>query len=207
MILFFANRCQSRCSSHLNLVLASSSPYRRELLQRLQIAFQICAPELDESPAANEIPERTASRLAQEKARAIAPRFADSLIIGCDQVASLDGKLLNKPGTRENACRQLRLMRGRKVSFHTAVALHNSATGKIQMALVPTLVLFRNLSDEQIESYVSKEQAYDCAGSAKVEGLGIALVEKIETEDSTALIGLPLIALTGMLLHEGVAVI
>lgn len=191
----------------MNLVLASSSRYRRELLQRLQIEFQVCAPEVDESPAANEIPERTASRLAQEKARAVASRFPNSLIIGGDQVATLDGKLLSKPGTKENAHKQLRLMRGRKVSFHTAVALHNSASGKTQVTLVPTVVLFRQLSDEQIESYLSKEPAFDCVGSAKVEGLGIALVERMETMDTTALIGLPLIALTDMLFTEGVAVL
>ncbi len=191
----------------MNLVLASSSRYRRELLQRLQIEFAVCAPEVDESPAVNEIPERTASRLAQEKARAVALRFPNSLIIGSDQVATLDGKLLGKPETRENAHKQLHLVRGRTVSFQTAVALHNSATGKTQMTLVPTLVTFRSLSNEQIESYLSKERAYDCVGSAKIEGLGIALVEKIETEDTTALIGLPLIALTDMLLQEGLSVL
>ncbi|MGH8727068.1 MAG: Maf family nucleotide pyrophosphatase [Burkholderiales bacterium] len=191
----------------MKLVLASSSPYRRELLQRLRLEFEVCAPDVDETPATNEIPERTASRLAQEKARAVSARFSDSLIIGSDQIATLDGKLLAKPGTRENASKQLRLLRGRKASFQTAVALHNSFTGKTQMALVPTLVVFRHLSDEQIESYLSKEPAYDCVGSGKIEGLGIALVEKIETEDPTALIGLPLIALTGMLLDEGVTVL
>lgn len=191
----------------MQLVLASSSPYRRELLSRLQIAFEVCAPDIDEAPAPNEIPERTASRLAQEKARAVASRFPNSLIVGSDQVATLDGKLLSKPVTRENASKQLRLVRGRTVSFHTAVALHNSASGKTQMTLVPTLVVFRTLSDEQIEAYLSREPAYDCVGAAKIEGLGIALVEKIETSDTTALIGLPLIALIDMLLHEGVTVI
>lgn len=191
----------------MQLVLASSSPYRRELLSRLRIAFEVCAPDIDEAPAPHEIPERTASRLAQEKARAVARRFPNSLIVGSDQVATLDGKLLSKPATRENASKQLRLVRGRTVLFHTAVALHNSASGKTQMTLVPTLVVFRTLSDEQIEAYLSREPAYDCVGAAKIEGLGIALVEKIETSDTTALIGLPLIALIDMLLHEGVAVI
>ena len=191
----------------MKLVLASSSPYRRELLSRLRINFEVCTPEVDETPAANEIPERTASRLAQEKAHAVAARFPDALIIGSDQVATLDGKLLSKPVTREDAHKQLHLMRGRKVSFHTAVALHNSVTAKTQITLVPTLVVFRNMSDEQIDSYLSREPAYDCVGAAKIEGLGIALVEKIETSDTTALIGLPLIALTDMLLQEGVTVI
>ncbi len=191
----------------MKLVLASSSPYRRELLSRLKIEFEVCAPGVDETPAADEIPERTASRLAQEKARAVGRQFPDSLIIGSDQVATLDGKLLHKPETRDNAHKQLRLMRGRTVSFHTAVALYNSTTGKMQMALVPTLVILRNLSDEQIESYLSREPAYDCVGAAKVEGLGIALISKIETTDTTALIGLPLIALTDMLIAEGVVVI
>lgn len=192
---------------HKKLILASSSPYRRELLSRLLMPFSCVSPEVDETPFANELPQETALRLAQEKARKIGASHPDALIIGCDQVATLDNQQLGKPLTHENATRQLRLMRGREITFHSALCLYNSATQNMQAEVVPYVVKFRNLTDAQIESYLNKEQPYHCAGSAKSEGLGIAIIEKMTGDDPNALIGLPLIALINMLHHEGVAVI
>lgn len=189
------------------LVLASSSPYRRELLSRLKLPFTVHAPELDEAPLPGEGPPQTAGRLAEAKARAVGALFPDALIIGSDQVAVLDGMQLGKPHTHENAVRQLSMMRGRKVVFNTALCLYNSATGGTQNRLVPFCVHFRNISDAQIQSYLAKEQPYNCAGSAKSEGLGIALIERMEGDDPNALIGLPLIALVDMLNNEGMSVI
>lgn len=189
------------------LILASSSIYRRELLERLQIPFTCHAPEVDETPLNGELPQQTALRLAQQKARKIAESQPTALIIGCDQVATLDDLQLGKPLTHDNAVRQLRLMRGREVTFHSALCLYNAATGSMQAEAVPYIVRFRNLDDQQIERYLLKEQPYHCAGSAKSEGLGIALIESMHGDDPNALIGLPLIRLVSMLHNEGVDVI
>lgn len=190
-----------------NLILASSSIYRRELLTHLQIPFSCISPEVDETPLPNELPQKTALRLAQVKAKKVGTLHPDALIIGCDQVATLDNQQLGKPLTHENAIRQLRLMRGREVTFHSALCLYNASTHNMQAEVVPYVVKFRNLSDEQIENYLIKEQPYHCAGSAKSEGLGIAIIEKMTGDDPNALIGLPLIALVNMLQNEGLAVI
>jgi septum formation protein len=189
------------------LILASSSPYRKELLARLRIPFDAITPDIDETPLAGEAPEQTALRLAREKARAIASQVPDALVIGSDQVATLDGEQIGKPGSHENALRQLRKMRGRKVIFHTALCLWDARSENpapiAQVENVQTLVTFRDLPDHELDSYLHIEQPYDCAGSAKNEGLGIALIESIESTDPTALTGLPLIALTSMLRRVG----
>ncbi|MFA7240830.1 MAG: Maf family nucleotide pyrophosphatase [Sulfuricellaceae bacterium] len=190
----------------MELILASTSPYRRELLSRLKIPFEVTSPLVDETPLPDEMPEQTAFRLAIAKAQAVAAQHPDALIIGSDQVATLDGMQLGKPHTHENATRQLRTMRGKTVTFHTALCLYNSRSGNTQAQVVPFKVSFRNLSDAEIEGYLQKEQPYNCAGSAKAEGLGIALIEKMTGDDPNALIGLPLIALVDMLKHEGVSV-
>ena len=192
---------------HPELILASSSIYRRELLTHLQIAFSCISPEVDETPLTNEQPQETALRLAQAKARKVALTNPKALIIGCDQVATLDGIQLGKPLNHDNATKQLRMMRGREVTFHSALCLYNAAKQSMQAEVVPYIVQFRNLSDAQIESYLLKEQPYHCAGSAKSEGLGIAIIEKMVGEDPNALIGLPLIKLVSMLQNEGVNVI
>ena len=189
------------------LVLGSSSIYRRELLQRLQIPFEICSPDIDETPLPGEVPRETALRLAEKKARAVALVYPDGLIIGADQVAVLESTPLGKPLTHENAVRQLRLLSGREVTFHTALSLFNSRTNSIQTSLTLSHVKFRELNDQKIENYLAKEQPYHCAGSAKSEGLGIALIERIVGDDPNALIGLPLIALVEMLSNEGIEVI
>lgn len=190
----------------MQLVLASTSPYRRDLLNRLQVPFETFAPDLDESPLEGETPQQTATRLAEAKARAAANRYPDALIIGSDQVATLDGMQIGKPHNHENATRQLKTMRGRSVVFNTALSLYNSKTGAIQTRMVPFTVTFRDLGDDEIERYLAKEQPYNCAGSAKSEGLGIALIAKMEGDDPNALIGLPMIALIDMLRNEGFAV-
>ncbi|MCB5206301.1 Maf family nucleotide pyrophosphatase [Methylovorus mays] len=189
------------------LILASSSPFRRELLARLDISFSSCSPDIDESPKSNEQPEQTALRLCQEKARKVAEQYPHALIIGCDQVATLDGLQIGKPGTHENAVAQLQRMRGREVTFHSALCLYNAVTGAMQADVVPYVVEFRMLSDAQIENYLHKEQPYNCAGSAKSEGLGIALIARMEGTDPNALIGLPLIRLITMLENEGLSII
>jgi septum formation protein len=189
------------------IVLASSSPYRRDLLARLRLAFEIRAPEVDEAARPGETARGTALRLAQAKAHAVAPEFPAALIIGCDQVAELDGHALGKPGTHANAVAQLKAMRGQRVLFHTAVALLNAGTGTLQKVEVPTTVRFRQYADPEIERYLAAERPYDCAGSAKIEGVGIVLVESVESADPTALIGLPLIALAAMLRHEGMEIV
>jgi septum formation protein len=181
------------------LVLASTSPYRRELLARLRVAFEVADPAIDETPRPAEAPESLALRLAVEKAKAVATRFPDALVIGADQVAVLGEALLAKPVTHENAVAQLRAMRGRRVRFLTAVALVRSADGETRTRLVPCDVAFREFSDGALERYLRAERPYDCAGAAKIEGLGIALVRGLAGEDPTALIGLPLIALVEML--------
>lgn len=190
----------------MELILASTSPYRRELLTRLKIPFSVTSPDVDETPLANEAPEQTAYRLAIAKAHAVAAQHPDALIIGSDQVATLDGMQLGKPHNHENATRQLRTLRGKTVTFHTALCLYNSRSDNTQAQVVPFMVRFRSLSDAEIERYLLKEQPYNCAGSAKAEGLGIALIEKMTGDDPNALIGLPLIALVDMLKNEGVSV-
>ena len=193
--------------THRRLVLGSTSPYRRELLQRLHIPFETAVPQFDETPLPGEVPSASAERLAIGKARSLAGRFPDALIIGADQVASCDGARLDKPGNHQTATRQLRALSGKSARFDTAVALLDAASGNQESRVVECRVTFRSLSDAMIESYLRKEQPYDCAGSAKAEGLGIALIERIETDDPTSLIGLPLIALAGMLERAGLPVL
>lgn len=189
------------------LVLASSSIYRRELFERLHIPFSVVAPSVDESPLQGEFPEQTAARLAQAKAAKVASQWTDALVIGCDQVAALNGTQLGKPRTRENAFQQLQLLRGKTVEFYTALCALNTGTGRTQIKVVANQVRFRNLSDQQIANYLDKESPYNCTAAAKVEGLGVALIEAIYGEDPWALIGLPLIALVEMLNNEGVEVV
>lgn len=183
------------------LILASSSIYRRELLERLRIPFKIISPQVDEVPLAGESTLNLALRLAHAKAAAIAKQHPNAWIIGSDQVADLCGAAIGKPGNFERALAQLQLMRGQTVTFHTALCLMNGDTEST--ICVPTEVVFRNLSDDILESYLLAEEPYDCAGSAKSEGLGISLIESIKSEDPTALIGLPLIALSGLLRDAG----
>lgn len=190
-----------------SLVLASTSIYRSELLSTLQIPFQTAAPDVDETPLSGESAEQTSWRLAQVKAQVVAKRFPDALIIGSDQVALLDGQQIGKPLNHDNAVRQLRAMRGKTVTFYTAVSLLNAASGELQTDVAITQVGFRNVSDDEIERYLTKEQPYHCAGSAKSEGLGIALISRIQGDDPNALIGLPLILLVGMLEKQGVRVL
>lgn len=189
------------------LVLASTSKYRRELLARLGLPFEVAAPELDEAALPGEVPQNTARRLAEAKARTVAARFPRAIVIGSDQVAVLEGIALGKPGNHANALRQLKAMRGKEVVFHTALCLYNSASGAAETRVVPYAVRFRDYSDTQIEAYLRREQPYDCAGSAQAEGLGIALIAEMRGDDPNALIGLPLIALTEMLAAQGVQVI
>jgi len=185
------------------LVLASTSVYRRELLARLRLEFQTFAPQVDETPLQGEFPEATALRLARAKAVAGAATFPTAVIIGSDQVAELDGVRLDKPGNRDRAREQLTQASGRDVVFHTAVAVLQAQTGTMHDRVVPTRVRFRSLTPAQISTYLDREHPYDCAGSAKSEGLGIALLEHIRGDDPTALIGLPLIALVSLLNQAG----
>ena len=191
----------------LMLLLASTSVYRRELLARLGLPFEVFSPMVDETPLLAEAPQTTALRLAEAKARAGASALPGALVIGSDQVAEVDGERLDKPGEHARAVQQLTLLSGRWAMFHTAVVLLNTQTGAIRKQLVPTRVYFRPLNSRQIEAYLRRERPYDCAGSAKSEGLGIALIRSIEGSDPTALIGLPLIALTEMLSAEGVNIV
>lgn len=189
------------------LILASTSIYRSQLLSTLQIPFQTAAPDVDESPLPGESAEQTSLRLSKVKAQVVAERFPDALIIGSDQVALLDGKQLGKPLNHDNAVKQLRSMRGQTVTFYTALSLLNAANGEMQTDVAITRVRFRDLSDDQIERYLLKEQPYHCAGSAKSEGLGIALIAHIQGDDPNALIGLPLILLVSMLEKQGVKIL
>lgn len=189
------------------LVLASTSIYRSELLTTLQIPFQTSAPDVDETPLPGESAEQTSWRLSQAKAQIVAKRYPDALIIGSDQVALLDGQQIGKPLNHDNAVRQLSAMRGKTVTFYTALTLLNAASGEMQTDVAITNVGFRKVSDEAIERYLKKEQPYHCAGSAKSEGLGIALISRIEGDDPNALIGLPLILLVSMLEKQGVKVL
>jgi len=177
------------------------------LLSTLQIAFQTAAPDVDETPLPDEEAKQTALRLSQLKAQAVRQDFPDALIIGSDQVAMLDQQQLGKPLTHDNAVRQLRTMRGKTVTFYTALSLLNAIDGTMQSDLVETKVSFRQLDDEEIERYLNKERPYNCAGSAKSEGLGIALINRIEGNDPNALIGLPLIILVSMLKNQGLNVL
>jgi septum formation protein len=189
------------------LILASSSVYRRELLGRLGLPFECVAPHLDESPLPGETPPVTALRLACAKAAAVAALHPGALVVGSDQVATLDDLQIGKPGTHAAALAQLQLMRGRSVVFHTALCLFDARQqdGAVQLENIQTTVTFRDLPDAELDAYLRIEQPYDCAGSAKNEGLGIAILERIDSIDPTALTGLPLIALTGMLRRAGVA--
>ena len=186
-----------------SLVLGSTSRYRRELLARLGLPFDVAAPAVDETPRPDEAPRALALRLALAKARAVAGLHPRAIVIGSDQVADLDGEPLGKPGNHERATAQLRRMRGKTVVFHTAVAVVCQDSRFEQVDLAPVRVRFRDLSDEEIERYLRAEQPYDCAGSAKSEGLGIALLDAIDSDDPTALIGLPLIRTCRMLRAAG----
>ena len=185
------------------LVLGSTSPYRRELLQRLRIPFEVQRPEVDETPLPHETPVALAQRLALTKAQAVALRFPQAIVIGADQVADLNGEPLGKPGNHANAVKQLQQMRGQTVVFQTAVSVVCLATGFEQTELAQVKVQFRHVSDDAIEAYLQAEQPYDCAGSAKSEGLGIALLERIDNQDPTALVGLPLILTCRLLRAAG----
>ncbi|WP_186080203.1 Maf-like protein [Burkholderia gladioli] len=190
------------------LILASSSRYRRELLERLRLAFEVVTPDLDETPLAGESPADTALRLAAAKARAVAARVEAPegvVVIGSDQVATFDGRQVGKPGTHQRALEQLQAMRGREVEFHSALCVYDSRSDLAQVEDVVTRVRFRCLSDADLDAYLRAETPYDVAGSAKSEGLGIALLEAIDSNDPTALVGLPLIALTRMLAEAGIS--
>ncbi|HQU16306.1 MAG: Maf family protein [Gammaproteobacteria bacterium] len=191
----------------VDLVLASTSPYRRELLTRLGLAFRTYAPDVDETPHPDEAPEALVKRLAQAKARAAAAACPGALIIGSDQVAILDGRILGKPGTHDNACTQLLHANGRTMRFAIGLALLNTVHDRMRAEVVPFQVVFRRLTHEQIEHYVARDEPYNCAGSFRSEGLGITLFERLEGDDPTALMGLPLIRLVRMLENEGVAVL
>jgi septum formation protein len=194
------------------LVLASSSAYRKELLSRLQLPFEVAVPDIDETPLPGETPSATALRLAREKAAAVAAKLPGCIVIGSDQVATLDDEQIGKPGNHANALAQLQKMRGREVIFHTALCVWDgraadpaAAAATAQVEDIRTIVTFRDLPDAELDAYLRIEQPYDCAGSAKNEGLGIAILERIDSNDPTALTGLPLIALTGMLRKIGVS--
>jgi septum formation protein len=187
-----------------SLVLGSTSRYRRELLERLRVPFEVAAPDVDETPLPNETPLALAQRLALAKAQSVAALHPHAVVIGSDQVADLHGEPLGKPGTHAHAVAQLRRMRGQVVVFQTALAVVCKETGFVQQDVAAVNVLFRDLSDAEIEAYLLAEQPYDCAGSAKSEGLGIALLERIDNDDPTALIGLPLIRTARMIRAAGV---
>ena len=189
------------------LILGSTSPYRRELLARLRIPFDVIAPDVDETPQSGESPQQLACRLAMTKAREVAAKFPASVVIGSDQVADLDGQPLGKPGDHRRAVAQLQQMRGKTVVFQTAVAVVCQETLFAQMDLAQVKVRFRDLSDAEIEAYLQAETPYDCAGSAKSEGLGIALLEFIENDDPTALVGLPLIRTCQMIQAAGIRIL
>jgi septum formation protein len=189
------------------LVLASTSPYRRELLARLGLPFEVANPQTDESPLPEEPPSAMALRLSEAKARAVAAEYPNALVIGSDQVAELNGRIFGKPGSHERAVAQLKELSGRTVNFFTGLCLLDTRTGQAEVRGVPTLVGFRELTDFEIESYLRREPAYNCAGSAKSEGLGIALLDRIEGTDPNALVGLPLIALCDLLRRHGVSIL
>ena len=189
------------------LVLASTSPYRKALLEKLHLQFDIAAPATDESALPGESPEQLVARLAQAKAKAVATHYPNALIIGSDQVAVLDGKIVGKPGNHDNAVNQLSRASGKRVTFLTGLCLYNATSQRAQVEVVPFSVIFRQLTASQIEHYLQREQPYNCAGSFKSEGLGIALFERLEGDDPNTLIGLPLIRLIHMLENEGYPVL
>lgn len=191
-------------TSSRSLILGSTSRYRRELLARLHVPFEVCAPDVDETPQLDELPQALARRLALAKAKAVAAKFPAAVVIGSDQVADLAGEPLGKPGTHDNAVAQLRKMRGQTVIFQTALAVVCLESGFVAQDLAAVRVVFRDLSDAEIENYLRIEEPYDCAGSAKSEGLGIALLDRIDNDDPTALIGLPLIRTAQMIRAAGV---
>ncbi len=186
------------------LILASTSRYRRELLERLRLPFEVVAPQVDETPLPGERPAEIAERLALAKAQAVAEQYPDAVVIGSDQVADLDGRAIGKPGSHERAVQQLRSMSGRVVVFHTAVSVLHQAGGFARSVRSPVTVRVRALAEAEIEHYLRTEQPYDCAGSAKAETLGIALLEAIESDDPTALVGLPLIRTCALLRAAGI---
>jgi len=186
------------------LILGSTSRYRRELLDRLRLPFSVSSPDVEETPQPGEAPAALASRLALAKAWAVARKFPDAVVIGSDQVADLNGEPIGKPGTHQRAVEQLRSMSGQSVVFQTAVAVVCAASGFVRQDLAPVRVRFRTLADAEIESYLLAEQPYDCAGSAKSETMGIALLDAIESDDPTALVGLPLIRTCAMLREAGI---
>ena len=191
----------------MQLVLASTSPFRRSILEKLGLPFDCHAPEVDETPLAGETPTQLVERLSIAKAQAIAAHLKEGLVIGSDQVAVIDNDILGKPGNHENAMAQLERASGKTVTFLTGLALVNASTGSIQAEVVPFKVVFRELTPEQIDNYLNAEQPYNCAGSFKSEGLGIALFERLEGDDPNTLIGLPLIRLIRMLEKEGMTII
>jgi septum formation protein len=191
----------------MQLVLASTSPYRKALLERLKLQFDCARPDIDETPLENEAVEQMVVRLAEAKARAVARAYPDALIIGSDQSAVLNDYVLTKPGNRENAIRQLQAASGQRIVFQTGLCLLNTASGKAQTACVPFTVVFRKLTPRMIEQYLDKEQPYNCVGSFKSEGLGIALFERFEGDDPNALIGLPLIKLIAFLAEENLEIL
>ena len=188
------------------LLLASTSPFRKALLQRLGLDFETLSPQVDETPMPGESAAARVKRLSEAKARAGAEQYPDALIIGSDQVAVCEGDVLGKPGNHENAHRQLARLAGHRVSFLTGLCLYDAASGETKLDLVPYHVTFRELTDQQIERYLNAERPYDCAGSFKSEGLGISLFESMQGEDPNALIGLPLIRLVSWLNEAGIAV-
>ena len=189
-----------------SIILASSSPYRRTLLARFGLAFTTWIPDIDEHALPGEKPQAIAARLARAKAEAARTQFPGALIIGSDQVADLDGEAIGKPGSRAGARRQLQRLSGKTVLFHTALCLVHAASARIHERVVTTPVVYRALRDADIDRYLEREDALDCAGSAKIEGLGVALVARVGGDDPTALVGLPLIALAEMLRAEGIAI-
>jgi septum formation protein len=191
----------------MKLILGSSSPFRRELLARLLIPFDVVVPDIDETPRPGEPPAQLVERLAIAKAQAVAAKQQDALVIGSDQVAVHGTEIVGKPLSHERAVQQLRTASGQAVTLYTGLALVNSTTGRVQSEVVPFRVVFRRLTERQIENYLRKEQPYHCAGSVKSEGLGVALLERFEGEDPATLIGLPLIRLVRMLESEGVSVV
>ncbi len=191
----------------MDLILASTSPFRRAVLEKLGVPFETVSPEVDETPLPGETPEALVERLAIAKAQAVAAQRDQGLIIGSDQVAVIEGEILGKPGSHEQAVKQLRRASGQRVTFLTGLALVNAASGQVQSEVVPFHVVFRELTDTLIENYLQREQPYHCAGSFKSEALGIVLFERLEGEDPNTLIGLPLIRLVRMLEAEGFAVL